>query len=534
MSLCESSPIKCPRSSADDLKWLKPGTTDPDYLCQQDENGQWHYRLAIDDLLQELLANGSDEEIQEAYRQYQKPLWQYRPLPQARKFHRSRKPNRWCLGGNRSSKTRSVSAECLYRALGQHPFRPDITAPRKIWYVATTWDKAGTSLWAENLKYLIQGFEHRIVWHNPAKQIPEIIFIPLDGGGESFIQFKTLEQGREEFQSASINDVFFDEQFPQSIFMESISRIGSEAAAETAASLTPINSQPWLEKRLLTEKLECDDIFEFPLDDNRDEHGGFIPSERITALIESWPPEVRETRRLGKWGAYLGAIFQSFKRETHVVDEAREKEVFFLPGRTMQATVGVIDWGGSNPFAMIFACRIPHLDDDWYVYDEIYWDHRSKGGRRLADLAGDIKAKLSSWKTHLSRCYADHDPTNVLEMRHCGVATTPAVKVGTQDEVSRIGIEAIQSLLQPRAHLTSQHWPGGRPRLHIAARCENLIREMALYRWSEVPEGAARSPKNVPIKTDDHCIDCLRYLVATEARQAPKLPDLGSYPRTFR
>jgi len=38
-------------------------------------------------------------------------------------FHRCKKRNRWVFGGNRSGKTECGAAECVYMALGIHPYR---------------------------------------------------------------------------------------------------------------------------------------------------------------------------------------------------------------------------------------------------------------------------------------------------------------------------------------------------------------------------------------------------------------------------
>ena len=38
-------------------------------------------------------------------------------------FHKSKSRNRWVFGGNRSGKTECGAVECLYMALGIHPYR---------------------------------------------------------------------------------------------------------------------------------------------------------------------------------------------------------------------------------------------------------------------------------------------------------------------------------------------------------------------------------------------------------------------------
>lgn len=628
------------------LRLQKPGEADPDYLCDE----RAHYRVAIYDRLMEMPPRERREEWAKVL---DRQLLQYRPLPQARKFHRSRAQYRWALGGNRclgpdtliespdgnrrrvadihrphwvwawdgtrrvpaeasapcvkgyepcyrlhlssghsfdcsaehrvltgdgfvsiksvmrsipaslvgnativaceprgtqriydfevpiwnnyatcgavhhnSSKSRALVVETLWKLLGAHPFRTkeEQKLPCSGWYAATTSLKTG-EMWREHFAPLLHGIHHQVVWHNRQYDVPGMLLIPTSAG-ISRLTFKMFEQGRESFQASAQDFVHFDEQFGHDIFLESISRIGAEQSAEFAAAMTPIMPQQWLEKRLVIDRNAEDAIFEFPLDDNRLSWGGFIPDERIDSLIEQWPPEVRETRRLGKWGSFLGTIFQTFNRDTHVVSEQKERELFFRDGHGARNfdVVGAIDWGGSNPFCFIWCARIPHLDRDWYCFDIYYHDPKQWGNRRLQQHADEIKARTEKWETRLVRCWSDHDPQDAAEFAGMGIPSIPADKGPGS---VRAGIELIQTLLNPRAHLSNANWPAGRPRLHIAARCEDLIRELALYRWAEGTE--KRDAKDEPMKIADHSVDCLRYLCTSEEpfTSAPICVDLG-------
>lgn len=297
-----------------------------------------------------------------------------------------------------------------------------------------------------------------------------------------------------------------------------------------SAGMTPIESQPWLEDKLNGAELPPGyAVFEFPLDDNRISAGGFIDDERIDALIAEWPPEVRETRRLGKWGSYLGSIFQTFARDVHVVSEQKERELFLKGAKAdgklpypMRA-IGTIDWGGSNPFVFLWAVKIPWLDDDWYVFDELYWDFKVRGQRRLDQFADDIKQRTTQWATVLDHSWADHDPTNAAMFASYGIPSYPANK----DVL--LGIETVQGRLNPRPHLVDAYFPKGRPRVHIAARCKNLLRELPGYKWAEGTE--KRDARNEPQKKDDHAVDAFRYLLHSESmfdgRSRSKPVDLG-------
>jgi len=479
---------------------------------QIDETG--HYLPAFQEQFEWDVENAQDEKrlgwLGETYR---KVLgWSgggYRPVPAARQFHKSPKRIRWLCGGNRSSKSFSLAMEVFWFATGWHPWRlGDIRAPNEGWYATTTWDKVGDTLWP-NLRRLLQGMDCRIVWHNKGRDIPERVSIKLNAARWSHIIFKAYEQGRESFQATAMRYIAFDEQFPRDVFIEAMTRIGADAPLDFMAALTPIESQPWLEARLTGEPRESDAVFECPLDDNRISRGGFIADEKIDALIEEWPPEVRETRRLGKWGSYVGSIFQTFSRDIHVVDEAKEARLFFPNGRipARAEVFGGIDWGGANPFAFLWGVKIPHLDNDWYIFDEYYWNFLERGGRRLQQHADEIKARCKRWGRECQQVWADHDPTDANEFMGYGVPSLPADK---GDDSLRMSIECVQGMFNPRPHLSNADWPGGRPKLHIAARCVNTLREIPLYRY---PDSTNLNAKEKPIDKDNHAISALRYML---------------------
>jgi phage terminase large subunit-like protein len=502
---------------------------------QTDSSG--HYRFALYDFMRRRLAATSGDEQKRLVDQFGKTLnteiGRYRPVPAARRFHQSQKRIRFLIGGNRSSKSTALAQEIVWFALRLHPWRfNDVHVPNEGWFATTTWDKVGDTLWP-NIRRLLRGWDYRVAWHNKGREIPERVTVRVGRNTRdksSLIVFKAYEQGRESFQATAMRYIAFDEQFPRDIFVEAMTRIGADTPLDFMASLTPIESQPWLESRLTRECRPSDAVFECPLDDNRISRGGFIEDEKIDALIEEWPPEVRETRRLGKWGSYVGSIFQTFSREVHVVDEAKERRLFFPNGRIpAQAEIfGGIDWGGANPFCFLWGAKIPSLDNDWYVFDEYYWSFLERGGRRLQEHANEIKARSKQWGRECQQVWADHDPTDANEFMAYGISSLPADK---GDDSVRMSIDCLRGLFNPRKHLSNSDWPNGRPTLHIAARCVNLLRELPMYRYAEATTN--QDAKDKPVAKDDHAISALRYMLyssrnhSTPAQVALWNMDLG-------
>lgn len=443
------------------------------------------------------------------------PLYDYRALPQALVFHKSQKRYRWCLGGNRSSKSMSVAQEVMWFATGEHPFR-EVRAPNVGWYCTKTWDLVGEILW-DKLQQLLEGIEHTVLWRNRGKGIPAIVQIPIykngEYAGDSRIIFKAYEQGREVFQGTERRYIANDEQFSHEIYIEQITRIGGGDPLDFFCAMTPIKSQPWLEDKLTNERPDSWDVFEYPLDDNRISLGGFIPDKEIDGLIAEWPEEVQPTRRKGKWSSFLGAVYKTFDREIHVVQE--KDEDLFIPGGTIPIggkfmCVGGIDFGANNPFVYLLVVRIPHFDNAWYVLDEYYHNPKKRGVRLIRENEGgtshseQIKKVNKKWNAHLSRYWADPEDKNGRnELRASGIETRAAKK-----DVEP-GIECMQTLLKVNVAT-------GRPRFFIAARCKNCIREWAIYSY---PEGTdTRDPDENPLSKDDHCPDAGRYVVYSEAK----------------
>ncbi len=487
------------------LKILKPDEIRPEYLT----DGSGHYLLAIHPQLVNLKDIG-EKELKKIALKLEFPLFGYRPLPSALLFHRSKKRYRWAFGGNRSSKSFALAVEVIWTATGTHPFK-EIKLPQKIWYATTTGTKVSDTLWAKlnpSAGGLLKGIPHKLVWQSRQYEIPNRVILTDTG---SVIEFKSFEQGRENFQAVDLDFAAYDEQFDRDILTETLTRIGAGRELSFAAACTPLIKQPWLEAIDRKGCTNDTDVFHFSLDDNREEWGGFIKGTEIDAAIESWPPEVRETRRNGIMAAYEGSIYTTFRYDTHVISAEKERKLFLKSGK-IEDEMGVIaamDFGGANPFGFLWLTRIPWLDDDFYVFDELLWEHRVRGGRLLKDLASDILNINKKWGTfNFTRVWADHDPTDAREMANYGIPSLPAKK-----DV-KLGIEHIQSLLQPRKHLINEYWPNGRPSLHISERCVRLIDEFSGYRWASGTDN--RDPKDEPVKVDDHLLDALRMAVFSE------------------
>lgn len=506
-----------------------------------------HYPLALRDLFAGRLAAAREvgsaaytSALNRINTMLKHPLYNYRPLPQATAFHKSRSTYRWIIGGNRSSKSHALAHEVYWLATGTHPYREEqLRLPCIGWYAAPTWDLVGQILMVKMdrlLSHLRMGRDYQVLWHNKAKRVPDTIAIRVRDsvtGQEAWskIVFKAYEQGGASFYGTERAFVGCDEQFPHDVYYEMITRIGAEVDMLFMAAFTPLLPQAWLEEKLngAADPPPGWDVFNFPLDDNRISRGGFIKDAAIDQMIDEWPEEMQETRRMGRWGAFVGLVYKTWSRDIHVINEQRERDEKFLEWRPNVGhccvpptwpTTGAVDFGAVNPFCHLWACPVPHMDNAWYIYDEYYWHGATQGTRLISEHANEILARDAYWHATVRQRFSDHDVQDRAELHANGVPTQPARK-----DV-RAGIECVQKWLKVHG--------GNRPRLFVAARCKNVIREFATYRWPD--STGPRDPKDVPIAKDDHAMDAIRYLLYSSEHALPAghVTSNGAFKRAVR
>ena len=134
-------------------------------------------------------------------------------------FHRCKKRNRWVFGGNRSGKTECGAVEAVWMARGNHPYRRN-RADASGWVVSLSQQVQRDVAQAKILHYLRPEWIEEVVMQSGRKGsceygVIDYILIRNVFGGLSRIGFKSCDQGREKFQGASLDFVWFDEEPPR-------------------------------------------------------------------------------------------------------------------------------------------------------------------------------------------------------------------------------------------------------------------------------------------------------------------------------
>jgi len=420
------------------------------------------------------------------------PLKKYNPLPGSRSlgdFHRTLKRYAIIFGGNRSGKTEANMAQVAMIARDMHPYFTPNRIGREIktiWVAGVTFHMAGTVLWQEKLqKYIPKKLIDwsGVVWISKRANIPHIV--PLKNG--KTLYFKSYDQGRDTFQSASVDFIALDEQPPWDIWQECQMRVADNDGF-IRLSCTPLKHQPELERISNTPPPSYWVGFA-SLNDNRRSRGGFVPDAVIDELIAEWPEATRITRIEGRFAAFLGAVFQEWNAEEHIVnprDLPREWEHF----------IG-IDFGYTNPFCALLMARDP--DGGFWMIAEHY-----EPQMLLRDHAKVIRKWQHQFK--VKQIIGDHAAQDRAELEALGVHVTPQKK-----KVLR-SIEAMASMMRIE---------NGRTRIHVFRKtdssewrgCPRLIEEIPSYRWAEPTSD--RNAKEEPLKFFDHAIDAAKGVIFT-------------------
>ena len=407
-------------------------------------------------------------------------------------FHQDPHKNRWVFGGNRSGKTECGAVEVVYMARGCHPYRDN--KPNTIgWVVSLSTQVQRDVAQQKILHYLNPDWIYDIVMlsgkkDNPKGGVIDYIQIKNTFGGISTIGFKSCDQGREKFQGASLDYVWFDEEPPEDIYQECRMRV-LDKCGDIFGTMTPLKGLTWVYDQIYLNANNDPQIWSEHINwhDNP-----FLDPEQIKLLERSMSYDQLESRKYGKFVGGGGLVYSEFDPQVHVI------EPFDVPTEWYD-TIS-IDPGLHNPLA----CHWYAVDYDGNVY--VIAEHFDKDKDIIyhANCIKDICRKLN-WQVNSSGNYQaliDSAATqrtlastrSVVDLFYDnGISANPKVN---KDLFS--GISRVKSYLKDAT---------GRAKLFIFASCTNLIREIKSYYWSA---------NDVPYKRDDHCLDELRYYIMSK------------------
>lgn len=406
------------------------------------------------------------------------------------RFHKCKKRNRWVFGGNRTGKSECGAVEVVWMALGIHPYREN-KKDTFGWVVSLSSRVQKDVAQAKILSYLDKRHIKEIVMQSGSSASPETgvvdrIVVKNSFGGESTIVFKSCEEGREKFQGASLDYVWFDEEPPKEIYYECLMRV-LDKRGDIFGTMTPLKGLSFVYDEIYLNPNNDKEIFTifFEWADNP-----YLKRSEIKRLTSMLSPDELEARKYGRFTAgKCGMVYPEFAEFKHVV------EPFTIPLDWQRCLS--IDPGLNNPTS----CHWYAVDGDGNVF--VVAEHYEAGqtvsyhANKIKEISdaigwhrefdGSISALIDTASTQKTLASIKTVAELFLE---CGVKVNPKVNKNLFDGIARV-----------KEYLVGEK---GTPKLYVFSTCKHLIRELKGYMWGE---------NEIPVKKDDHALDELRYFV---------------------
>lgn len=294
-------------------------------------------------------------------------LAHYKPYAKQIEFHTAGSLpvyERLFMAGNQLGKTFAGAAETAMHLTGRYP----------PWWQGRRWDRPIVAIGGSESGELTRDGMQRLLVGPPKVEadwgtgyIPKDALIDwsrkngvadaLDsvtvkhvGGGASTFGFKSYDQGRAKWQANTVDWVWFDEEPPQDVYSEGITRT-TATSGSTILTFTPLLGMSEVVRRFLNEKSENRRSITMTIHD-----ADHISPEERERIIARYPEHEREARAMGVPILGSGRIFP-------IADSRILIPSFNVPSHW--PLIGGLDFGWDHPTA---AAKLAWDRDNDIVY----------------------------------------------------------------------------------------------------------------------------------------------------------------------
>lgn len=248
-------------------------------------------------------------------------LEDYRPYPKQEEFHAAGKTarERLLMAANQVGKTIAAGAEVAMHLTHRYPAWWDgYVAPKpEPWWAAGVTSESTR----DNPQRILMGRigspgsgmipRDAIKEINPRRGVADAIdtvIIRWGGGGdvqagECQVGFKSYDQGREKWQGETLGGVWYDEEPPEDIYTEGLTRT-NVGLRPNLITFTPLLGMSNVVRRFVMDKVTGTHVTQMTIDDA----GHYTPEERA-AIIAAYPAFERDARTKGIPMRGSGAVF---------------------------------------------------------------------------------------------------------------------------------------------------------------------------------------------------------------------------------
>ena len=286
------------------------------------------------------------EALVERHRRGQKRFARYHPTEKQAAFHAAgaTKRERLLMAGNQLGKTWAGANELAMHLTGAYP---DWWQGRRFDRPIRAWlGSVSQEVSRETVQPLLLGqaardplgLEALLPKRDWSSGSADEIAVRHATGGVSMLAFKSYAQGRERWQGATLDLVWFDEEPPMEVFLEGLTRTNATGGL-VFATFTPL-----LGRTSLVERFTARDHADRQLITMRLEDAAHLSDDDKARILASYPSHEREVRANGVPTLGSGRVFDV--AEDDVVCRA-----FTVP--THWPRLGALDFGWDHPTAAV-------------------------------------------------------------------------------------------------------------------------------------------------------------------------------------
>lgn len=284
-------------------------------------------------------------------RKRQNKLAEYAPYAKQAEFHAlgATIRERLLMAGNQLGKTLGAGFEVAMHLTGRYP----------SWWIGRVWDRPIVAWIASETMEVSRDAAQRILLGRAESRgegaIPGRDIIKLSAypnvkdavsiakvrhvsGGTSTVIFKSYDQGRKRFQGDTIDLFWPDEEPPQDIYTEGLTRTNATGGM-VLMTFTPLLGMSQVVKRFRTEKDPSRAVVQMGINDA----GHYTPAQRAQ-IIASYPEHEREARAEGTPVLGSGAVYP-------VAEASISIEAFDIPSHW--PLIAGLDFGWDHPTAYV-------------------------------------------------------------------------------------------------------------------------------------------------------------------------------------
>jgi phage terminase large subunit-like protein len=362
------------------------------------------------------------------YRKKYQQFYDFRPYPKQMEFLAAgrTKRERLLIAGNQNGKTHTGAFEAACHLSGDYP----------NWWKGRVFEKPTKGWIAGETSLVVRDVQQKKLCGEPGVDelfgtgmIPKDLFVDKPSlargitdaydtiqvrhksGGVSVARFKSYEQGRTKFQGESIDWGWADEEPPEDVYAELLTRTVATGGM-CFMTFTPLKGRSSVVLRFLDEPDEHRGVTSMTIDDAL-----HIPAEERAKIISAFLPHEREARARGVPTLGSGRIFMT--PESIIIEPPLE----YIPEHWTK--LWGIDFGIGHPFAAVLTLwdrdnDVIHVHHAYRIADALPIQHAHamkqigagvpvawpKDGADREKSSGEPLA--ASYKKHELRMLADH------------------------------------------------------------------------------------------------------------------------------